>query len=583
MFKICTKIVRIFKVWRFSRYQNGGYAGRKSKYDIRREENRCHSTINRLGKINLIKRMISNMIFTVSHESDVRNKERYFRPLVKVEENGGFFSGIAEAILIIARLVVIMFAAIILATAFLMIRLTNSQVFPGILRRVIIFLGPTFIKFGQWMSTRKDLFPENVCNSLTHLQRNASCHSWLYTKNLLKATYGPNWRDVFVKFEDEIPIGSGCCAQVYKAWVDLNVHAGRIQEPRLSCFVEIIEYLNMGHFFTTLEKIFTTDEHEKIDKIGRKLQPVAVKVLHPGIKNQIKRDLKIMRVFSKLATYVVPELHWLSLTDCIDEFSLIMEQQVDMRLEANNLLRFTNNFVKTEEIVFPRPYMEFTRNEILVETFHEGSPISNYIDYEDNKVQHKLAKLGITMILKMVFSDNFIHCDLHPGNILVQEVKKQRSTFLDSFLSIISFDYTENDPRLVILDCGLVVSLNNRCRKHLRDIFRSVLMGNGELAAEYILEHTFHMTPDPDGFKTTMNNIVTAYLKNPGNFNNVNVSTVVSELFSAMVRHRVKQDGSFSSVILSMVVIEGLGRSLDPNIDIFSEVLPFVFNNTVYG
>lgn len=73
-----------------------------------------------------------------------------------------------------------------------------------------------------------------------------------------------------------------------------------------------------------------------------------------------------------------------------------------MRLEADNLIRFTNNFVKTEKIVFPRPYMEFTRNEILVETFHEGSPISNYLDYEDNKVQRKLAKLGITMILKMV-------------------------------------------------------------------------------------------------------------------------------------------------------------------------------------
>ncbi|KAI4486413.1 PREDICTED: uncharacterized aarF domain-containing protein kinase 2-like isoform X2 [Polistes canadensis] len=371
--------------------------------------------------------------------------------------------------------------------------------------------------------------------------------------------------------------------EVYKAWVDLNVHAGRIQEPRLSRFVETIEYLNMGHFFTLLEKILTREEHEKIDQIGRKLQPVAVKVLHPGIKSHMKRDLKIMRMISKLITYFVPDLHWLSLTDCIDEFSLMMEQQVDMRLEAYNLIKFTNNFLKRNEITFPRPYMEYTRNEILVETFHEGSPISDYFDYENNNVQRKLAKLGITMILKMVFNDNFIHCDLHPGNILVQEVKKPTSTFLDLFLRVISSDYTENDPRLVILDCGLVVSLNDRCRKNLRDVFRSVLMGNGELAAEYILEHTLHMTPDPDGFKTTMNEIVTNHLKNHTNLTNVNVSTVVSELFSAMVRHRVKQDGSFSSVILSMVVIEGLGRSLDPNIDIFAEVLPFVFNNTVCG
>ncbi|XP_015174404.1 PREDICTED: uncharacterized aarF domain-containing protein kinase 2-like isoform X2 [Polistes dominula] len=371
--------------------------------------------------------------------------------------------------------------------------------------------------------------------------------------------------------------------EVYKAWVDLNVHAERIQEPRLSRFVETIEYLNMGHFFTLLEKILTREEHEKIDQIGRKLQPVAVKVLHPGIKSHMKRDLKIMRMISKLITYLVPDLHWLSLTDCIDEFSLMMEQQVDLRLEAYNLIKFSNNFLKRNEITFPRPYMEYTRNKILVETFHEGSPISDYFDYKNNNVQRKLAKLGITMILKMVFNDNFIHCDLHPGNILVQEVKKPTSTFLDLFLRVISSDYTENDPRLVILDCGLVVSLNDRCRKNLRDVFRSVLMGNGELAAEYILEHSLHMTPDPDGFKTTMNDIVTNYLKNQINLTNVNVSTVVSELFSAMVRHRVKQDGSFSSVILSMVVIEGLGRSLDPNIDIFAEVLPFVFNNTVCG
>ncbi|XP_015174403.1 PREDICTED: uncharacterized aarF domain-containing protein kinase 2-like isoform X1 [Polistes dominula] len=583
MFKVSKKIIRIFNVLRFARYQNGGFTGNKSKFDMRRE-NRYDSRINRFDKFNLRSRIIFNLIFTISHESKVGNKERYFRPLVKTDENnGGFFSGTAEAILIIARLVVITLAAIILATAFLIIPLTNSQVFPTILRKVITFLGPTFIKFGQWMSTRKDLFPENVCNSLVQLQHNASRHSWLYTKSLLEATYGPNWRDIFVKFEDDTPIGSGCCAQVYKAWVDLNVHAERIQEPRLSRFVETIEYLNMGHFFTLLEKILTREEHEKIDQIGRKLQPVAVKVLHPGIKSHMKRDLKIMRMISKLITYLVPDLHWLSLTDCIDEFSLMMEQQVDLRLEAYNLIKFSNNFLKRNEITFPRPYMEYTRNKILVETFHEGSPISDYFDYKNNNVQRKLAKLGITMILKMVFNDNFIHCDLHPGNILVQEVKKPTSTFLDLFLRVISSDYTENDPRLVILDCGLVVSLNDRCRKNLRDVFRSVLMGNGELAAEYILEHSLHMTPDPDGFKTTMNDIVTNYLKNQINLTNVNVSTVVSELFSAMVRHRVKQDGSFSSVILSMVVIEGLGRSLDPNIDIFAEVLPFVFNNTVCG
>lgn len=78
----------------------------------------------------------------------------------------------------------------------------------------IEFLGPIFIKFSQWVSTRRDIFPRDVCDTLSRLQRNVTPHPWLYTERLLEETYGPSWRDLFVKFDDEGPIGSGCCAQV---------------------------------------------------------------------------------------------------------------------------------------------------------------------------------------------------------------------------------------------------------------------------------------------------------------------------------------------------------------------------------
>ncbi|TGZ46704.1 Uncharacterized protein DBV15_10353 [Temnothorax longispinosus] len=78
----------------------------------------------------------------------------------------------------------------------------------------IEFLGPIFVKFGQWVSTRRDIFPRDICDTLSQLQRNATPHSWLDTERLLEETYGPSWRDLFVRFEDEGPIGSGCCAQV---------------------------------------------------------------------------------------------------------------------------------------------------------------------------------------------------------------------------------------------------------------------------------------------------------------------------------------------------------------------------------
>lgn len=83
------------------------------------------------------------------------------------------------------------------------------------------FLGPTFTKLGQWMSTRRDLYPEEVCSCLSRLQRNTSAHSWLYTKHVLETTYGPEWRQLFVEF-DRVPVGSGCCAQVHRALLDVN-------------------------------------------------------------------------------------------------------------------------------------------------------------------------------------------------------------------------------------------------------------------------------------------------------------------------------------------------------------------------
>ncbi|KAM0729486.1 putative aarF domain-containing protein kinase 2 [Formica fusca] len=475
-------------------------------------------------------------------------------------KSGVFLEELRETVLILARIVIVSSVVTTLIAAYLITRLTHANLFPTALRTGIEFLGPIFVKFGQWISTRRDIFSRDICDTLSRLQRDATPHSWLYTERLLEATYGSSWRDLFAKFDDEGLIGSGCCAQVYKAWIDLNAVA---RKSRMSRSVE--------------NKAFDeSDEFASTSTRARKLQAVAVKVLHPGIKGQLKRDIAIMRGLSKCAMYFVPELHWLSLTDCIDEFARIMEDQVDMRLEAANLARFSANFSRRNDIVFPYPYMHLTRRRILVESFHEGTPISDYLEHDDAALQRKLARIGIATIFKMIFDDNFIHCDLHPGNILVEKAVVPKAGLFNTFRRVINPDYVVDGPRLIILDCGLVVSLNDRCRQNLRDVFYSVLMGNGEMAAQYILEHSSYMTPDPDGFRRSMRNIVKFHLRNPFN---VNVSTVVSELFSAMVRHRVKQDGSFSGVILSMLVIEGLGRCLDPNIDIFAEILPFILSS----
>lgn len=149
--------------------------------------------------------------------------------------NSSEYESILGLILIVARIFVIGSVLTGLAIVYFVTRFTHRHVFSKILRKGKIihyvkekythqihklrvvgieFLGPIFIKFGQWASTRKDLFSEDVCRTLSQLQQSASAHSWIYTKQLLKAIYGSNWRDIFVKFEHEMPIGSGCCGQV---------------------------------------------------------------------------------------------------------------------------------------------------------------------------------------------------------------------------------------------------------------------------------------------------------------------------------------------------------------------------------
>ncbi|KAF7997335.1 hypothetical protein HCN44_005612 [Aphidius gifuensis] len=381
----------------------------------------------------------------------------------------------------------------------------------------IEYLGPTFMKLGQWVATRRDLFSNDICDTLSRLQRQTPAHSWTYTRSILKLSYGEEWKKLFVKFDDDL-IGSGCFAEFFK-------------------LRKLVDYFG---------KKFEDDNE---------LYPVAVKILHPGIESCIKQDLKIINGFCKFATWLVPSIYWLNLSDCIKEFSKLMENQVDMKLEAKNLLKFRKNFKNNSSVIFPKPILHLTNNLILVESFHEGKYISNYLNSSDKLLKKKLAKIGIKAILKMIFHDNFIHCDLHPGNILVQE---------------------NNGLRLVLLDCGLVSSLNDRCQKNLRDVFRSLAKGDGALAGDYIMKHSDHMTPDPDGFKKTINDIVKKYMDNKLNLNNVNMWKLMTEFYSALVRYQVHQDGAFINVVLSIVVIEDLGKSLDPSNDILLELLQFI-------
>lgn len=262
-----------------------------------------------------------------------------------------------------------------------------------LLVKTIQVCGPVYIKLGQWASTRRDLFHPKLCDHLSKLQRQAKVHAWKHTEQTLAEN---GMENTFEEF-DPVPIGSGCCAQVYKA-----------------------KYQG---------------------------QHVAVKVLHPNIKENFLRDLTVLRSLINGVSWLFPNLHWLSVKESLEEFSALMNIQVDLRNEVKSLEKFHRNFQGDANVRFPRPIL--SRQDVLVESFEQGVDIGTLLqdlDSVSTSRRKDLASKGVQMFLKMVFRHNFVHCDLHPGNILV----------------------SPNADNLVILDPGLTASLSPRDMNNFR-------------------------------------------------------------------------------------------------------------------
>ena len=204
--------------------------------------------------------------------------------------------------------------------------------------------GPCFTKLAQWVATRPDLFPGYICQELETLQVCAVTHPWADTERSLRAALGP---DVFQRLtiaDRSRLTGSGSAAQVY---------CGAVGGER-----------------------------------------VAVKVLHPGIREAMNADLDILGIVTSLAE-VLPGVASMSLHEGMEEFRALLLQQLNLRTEAEALLRFRQNFNGPEwqrEVRFPEPHMDLTSREVLVESFEDGVSISQYLS-SDKKTKSKLANL----------------------------------------------------------------------------------------------------------------------------------------------------------------------------------------------
>ncbi|CAL1536227.1 unnamed protein product, partial [Lymnaea stagnalis] len=176
--------------------------------------------------------------------------------------------------------------------------------------------GATFIKLGQWASTRRDLFSRDFCDKFSGLHHQVQPHAWSHTEKALHGAYGSNWQNLLHLDRNQKPVGSGCIAQVYKGYVSRD----------------FVPTSNSRHETSSTDLGSVTGS--KCDKVlnnasaaVENLVPVAIKILHPNIVQTFQRDLRLMAITAKYLTLMFPKLHWVNLKQCVEEFALTMCKQ----------------------------------------------------------------------------------------------------------------------------------------------------------------------------------------------------------------------------------------------------------------
>lgn len=383
------------------------------------------------------------------------------------------------------------------------------------LRCALEDLGPIFVKFGQVLSTRRDLLATDFADELAKLQDAVPPFAPELALAALEAAYGRPADQVFASFTRE-PVASASVAQVHFAILPAE-HGGK---------------------------------------------EVAVKILRPGIRSVIDQDIVLLRVAAAVLEYVWADGRRLKPREVVAEFAKYLHDELDLMREAANCSQLRHNFLNSPLLLVPEVYWDWCTTGVMVMERMHGTPVSQISELRERGVDlPRLGSAGVEIFFTQVFRDGFFHADMHPGNILVA---------------------TDGDSkgRYVALDFGIVGTLTDNDKSYLAQNFLAFFRRDYKRVAEVHIESGWapHDTR-VDEFESAIRAVCEPIFDRP--LKEISFGRVLLRLFQASRRFNVEIQPQLVLLQKTLLNIEGLGRQLDPDLDLWKTAKPFLEKWTV--
>lgn len=375
------------------------------------------------------------------------------------------------------------------------------------IRNTLEDLGPVFIKFGQMLSTRRDLLADDIADELEMLQDAVPPFAGEKSRKIIEKAFGQPISDLFDEF-DINPLASASVAQVHAA------------------------------------KLKNGDE-------------VIIKVLRPGILPVIRRDISLLYIIAELAAKYSGQLRRLRPVEVVAEYEKTILDELDLLREAANASQLRRNFEGSPDLYVPEIYWDLTRKNVLVMERIYGIPIRNTDELRNNNTDMKrLAELGVEIFFTQVFSHNFFHADMHPGNIFVDIEQPQT-------------------PKYIAVDFGIMGTLSPVDKRYLAENFLAFFQRDYNKVAKLHVESGWVPSGTRvDEFESAIRSVCEPIFEKP--LKEISFGQLLLRLFQTARRFNMEIQPQLVLLQKTLLNIEGMGRQLCPDLDLWTTAKPFL-------